>query len=175
MSEITFAHVDVAAQWGRLNDSIIALVDVIPDDKLDWSPREELWNFRGILAHTAFVRHNWLGNIVKDGESVEDSDLFAAIQTKAGVQQMLRDSWARAGRFLSEQANVDEVEKNVREEITAREGEALGGIENMLNQYLAGFRAIGSFTLPGALGELTINLFDAHNPTGRSGIRYWSR
>ena len=108
MSETTFATVDIAAQWGRLNDSIIELVDIIPDDKLDWSPREELWNFRGILAHTAFVRHNWLGNIVKDGEPFEDSELFAAIATKAGIKQALRDSWARTERFLSQQANVDE-------------------------------------------------------------------
>ena len=103
----TYATLDIAEQWGRLNDSIVALVDYIPEDKLDWSPREDLWNFRGILAHTAFVRHNWLGNDVKDGEAFEDSDLFAAISTKEGIQQALRDSWARVGRFLSNQALLD--------------------------------------------------------------------
>ena len=103
----TYATLDFAEQWGRLNDSIVALVGYIPGDKLDWSPREDLWNFRGILAHTAFVRHNWLGNDVKDGEAFEDSELFAAIASKEGIQQVLRDSWARVGRFLSNQALLD--------------------------------------------------------------------
>ena len=107
MSETQYATLDVAAQWGRLNESMVALVGYIPGDKLDWSPREDLWNFRGILAHIVFVRHAWLGNVVKDGESFEDSDLFAAISTKAGLQQVIGASWARAERFLADQANVD--------------------------------------------------------------------
>ncbi len=107
MTAHQYRRLDIVAQWGRLNDTILALVDVIPEDKLDWSPREDLWNFRGILAHIAFVRHNWLGNDIKDGESFEDSELFAAIATKAGIQQVLRDSWARTARFLSNQALLD--------------------------------------------------------------------
>jgi uncharacterized damage-inducible protein DinB len=105
--EPTYGTFDIGEQWGRMNDSIVALVDYIPEDKLDWSPREDLWNFRGIVAHIAFVRHNWLGNDVKDGESFEDSELFGAIGSKAGIQQVLHDSWARVGRFLSNQALLE--------------------------------------------------------------------
>ncbi len=111
LTEQQYAKLDIAEQWGRMNDSIVALVDYIPEDKLDWSPRDGLWNFRGTLAHLALVRHNWLGNIVNDGEAFEDSALFAALQTKAGIQQVLRDSWARVERFLSAQQNLDQVYK----------------------------------------------------------------
>ena len=103
----TYRKLDIAAQWGRLNDTILALVDVIPEDKLDWSPRDGLWNFRGILAHIAFVRHNWLRIDVKDGETTPD--VLGSLGTKEKVQEQLQLSWARLERFLSAQAALDKV------------------------------------------------------------------
>ncbi len=32
-------RLDITDHWGRLNAGLIGLVDYIPDDKLDWSPR----------------------------------------------------------------------------------------------------------------------------------------
>jgi uncharacterized damage-inducible protein DinB len=106
---MNYAKLDIAEQWGRMNDSIVALVDYIPEDKLDWSPREDLWNFRGTLAHLTFVRHNWLGNVVKDGEPFENTDVVSKLGTKAGIQDVLGASWARVERFLSAQQNLDEI------------------------------------------------------------------
>ncbi len=102
-----FGKLDIAAQWGRLNGSIIALIDVIPDDKLDWSPREDLWNFRGILAHIATTRHSWLETAVRDGESTPD--VFRSIKTKESVQEQVQLSWARVERFLLGQDKLDKV------------------------------------------------------------------
>ena len=65
MTTEAFPPVDITAQWGRLNDTLVALVDYVPDDKLEWSPREELWNFKGILLHTAMARDGWMGRVVK--------------------------------------------------------------------------------------------------------------
>ena len=53
MMSRTGASLDIVPHWGRMNDSIIPLVDYVPDDKLDWSPKPELWNLRGILVHIA--------------------------------------------------------------------------------------------------------------------------
>ncbi len=58
MSSVGFPPVDVTGQWARLNEQLVSLVDVIPDDKLNWSPKPELWNFKGILLHIAMARHN---------------------------------------------------------------------------------------------------------------------
>ncbi len=108
----TYGKLDFAEQWGRMNESIVALVDYIPEDKLDWSPREDLWNFRGILAHIATTRHSWLETAVRDGESTPD--VFRSIKTKEGVQEQVQLSWARVERFLSEQAKLDKVYEGVR-------------------------------------------------------------
>ena len=59
---------DIVPFWARPNDQLITLVDVIPDDKLNWSPKPELWNFRGILLHIAGARDYWMGRIVRDGD-----------------------------------------------------------------------------------------------------------
>ena len=104
MSNTSYPPLDITAQWGRLNDTIIALVDYVPDDKLDWSPREELWNFKGILLHTVMARDGWMGDFVKDG--AEAPNLFETTRLKADIQRELRRSWDRVSRFLSDPARL---------------------------------------------------------------------
>ena len=119
MTNDTFAPLDIGAQWGRLNETIIALVDCIPEEKLDWSPREELWNFQGILTHTVMTRDGWLGSFVGDGgPTFDDADAFrafvAGMQTKAEIQNELRRSWERVQRFLADPAKLDAVYEGSR-------------------------------------------------------------
>lgn len=104
MSNTSYPPVDITAQWGRLNDTIIELVNYVPDDKLDWSPRENLWNFKGILLHILMTRDGWLGGFVKDGE--EAPNLFENTRSKADIQRELRRSWDRLSRFLSDPARL---------------------------------------------------------------------
>ena len=106
------AKLDIAEQWGRMNDTLIGLIDYIPDDKLDWSPRQDLWNFRGILAHVATTRHSWLATVVQDGEATPD--VFGSIGNKEGVEEQVQLSWTRVERFLSDQAKLDMVYEGVR-------------------------------------------------------------
>ena len=105
MRETSFPPLDVTAQWGRLNDSIVTLVDYVPDDKLDWSPQPDLWNFRGILLHTIVVRDNWLQHVVQDGETAPD--VLATVQSKEEMQRELRRTWERIQRFLSDAEKLD--------------------------------------------------------------------
>jgi uncharacterized damage-inducible protein DinB len=100
----TYAVLDIVEQWGRLNDSIVALVDVVPDDRVDWSPRDDLWSFDEILKHIAAARHVWLGDRVKDGEATPEN---AGSSNKEGLKQQLQESWLRMDRFLSSQTMVD--------------------------------------------------------------------
>ena len=42
MTDTAFPPLDITAQWGRLNDGLITLMDYVPVDRMDWSPREGL-------------------------------------------------------------------------------------------------------------------------------------
>lgn len=97
---MTFPPLDITAQWGRLNDGMIRLVDYIPEDKLNWSPKPELWNFRGILVHVATARHIWMTRDAKDDET--SPDVLHDAKTKDDLKRHLRASWERLLRFLSD-------------------------------------------------------------------------
>lgn len=109
MTTTRHAALDFAEQWGRLNDTVIALVDYIPDDKLDWSPQEGGWDFRTILSHVSSTRENWL-----TPEGVDRETALAAVKGKEDLKRRLRESWGRVERFLSQQRYLDRVYEGVR-------------------------------------------------------------
>lgn len=100
MAPPTYPPLNITAHWAAVSDHLIELVDAIPDDKLDWSPTPEQWNFRGLFVHIAGARHHWLANAVHDRE--DTPDLIAGCQTKEGLKEQLRLSWERLERFLSD-------------------------------------------------------------------------
>ncbi|MGB2693828.1 MAG: DinB family protein [Dehalococcoidia bacterium] len=102
-----YPPIDVTAMWSKTSDSLVTLVDYIPDDKLNWSPREHLWNFKGLLIHTITVRHNWLENAVGDG--AETPNVLAEAQAKDAIREHLQRSWERVERFMSGQAKLHTV------------------------------------------------------------------
>ena len=106
------SKLDFAAQWGRMNDTIIALVDYVPDDKMDWSPREDLWDFRTILSHISSTRDNWL-----TPEGVDREAVLATVTGKDDVKERLRGSWLRVEAFLSEQRYLDRVYESTRGDV----------------------------------------------------------
>ena len=101
---MTYPQLDITAHWSRLNDGIVRLVDYIPDDKLNWSPKPELWNLSGILVHVATARHNWMIRDAKDGEA--SPDVLGDSQTKDDLKRHLQTSWERLLRFLSDPAKL---------------------------------------------------------------------
>ena len=98
-------RIEITEMYGRLNEGLIDLVEYIPDDKLEWSPRKDLWDLRHILAHVAFSRHNWTGNFLT--QKIKPEDIHAAAATKAGIAEVLRESWARVLGFASDEASLD--------------------------------------------------------------------
>ena len=67
MSNAGAPGLDIVPVWARFNADLIRLVEYVPEDQIDWSPKPELWNFRGIMLHIANARGNWLEHTVKDG------------------------------------------------------------------------------------------------------------
>lgn len=105
MTDATFPRIDISPVWARLNEGLIRLVDYIPDDQLNWSPKPELWNFRGILLHIAGARDGWLGIDVKDG--TEAPNVWQTVRTKAEVQAAYARTWARLANFLGDESKLD--------------------------------------------------------------------
>ena len=101
---MTFPPLAITRYWAPVNDQLLSLVDLIPDDRLDWSPKPELFNFRGILVHISMGRHTWLTRDVQDAES--SPDVLAEGQTKQDLKEQLQVSWMRMERFL---ANPDQL------------------------------------------------------------------
>ncbi|HYM15492.1 MAG TPA: DinB family protein [Dehalococcoidia bacterium] len=106
MTDAPAPRIDITPTWARLNDGLIRLVDYIPDDQINWSPKPELWNFRGILLHIASARDNWLSRTVQDG--VNAPDVWRTVQTKAEIQGAFRRTWDRLEAFLADRGKLDE-------------------------------------------------------------------
>ena len=104
MTTSIFQALDIVPFWARMNDTLVKLVDNIPDDKLNWSPKPELWNFKGILIHICGARHNWLGRDVQDGQP--SPDVIREGQSKEAIKRHLDLSWQRLERFLSNREQV---------------------------------------------------------------------
>jgi uncharacterized damage-inducible protein DinB len=99
MTAQTFAALDIVPFWARMNDTLVQLVDYIPDDKLNWSPRPELWNFKGTLIHICGVRQGWVSG-ARSGDSLWP-EIIRDAQTKDGIKRHLALSWDAVAGFVS--------------------------------------------------------------------------
>ncbi|MHB8684979.1 MAG: DinB family protein, partial [Dehalococcoidia bacterium] len=80
-------------------------VDYVPEHRMNWTPRENLWNFRGIMLHIAAGRERWLSDAVKDGE--DNIDVWKTVRSKDEIKDAYRTTWRRIDRFLSEPSRLD--------------------------------------------------------------------
>ena len=104
MGDFSYPRIDITPVWARFNDDLIRLVDYVPDDKINWSPKPELWNFRGILLHIAGARDGWLTHTVHDGH---DQQIYQTVRTKEEIKTAYATTWTRLVSFLSDQSKLD--------------------------------------------------------------------
>jgi uncharacterized damage-inducible protein DinB len=88
-----------------VQEHLLRIVELTPDDKLNWTPREELWNSRGILIQVCDARDRWLAERVGDGEPYPNVWLTA--RSKDDLRRELERTFARLQRFLANQAQLD--------------------------------------------------------------------
>ena len=105
MSIESSARLDIVPIWGRLNDMLIELVDIVPDDGMDWSPKPELWGFRRILVHLCDAREEWMTRAINDGEP--NTGDYASVRSKDAIQEALRRTWDRIERTFTDPAKLD--------------------------------------------------------------------
>ena len=104
------ARLDIVPIWGRVNDMLIELVDVVPEDRMDWSPKPELWGFRAIFVHLAEAREQWMTRAIADGEP--NTADWTSVREKAAIQDALRRTWARIEPTIADQAKMDATYKD---------------------------------------------------------------
>ena len=98
-------RLDISPHWDSVQEHLIQIVDITPNDKMNWSPKDGLWNFRGILIHVSDARDRWLTRDVKDGEG--HPSIWTTARSKDDLKRELERTYARLGRFLANQAQLD--------------------------------------------------------------------
>jgi uncharacterized damage-inducible protein DinB len=87
--------------YASINESILRLVDRVPADKVDWSPRSDMWGFRQLFVHISNARHYWLDLV---GE--ERAPVVTPTLTLAEIAVMIRESFDRLADFARDEASV---------------------------------------------------------------------
>jgi uncharacterized damage-inducible protein DinB len=100
-----FPPINLTEHWQSVYDSIRRIIDLVPEDKWDWTPREGLWNSRGIAIHIADCRDSWLSFTVKDGEPYPN--IWSTVRSTDDLRREHARAWARLQRFLASQEALD--------------------------------------------------------------------
>lgn len=100
-----YPPIDVTPLWALVNDDLIELLDLLPEDKLDWSPSPELWNTRGILLHVCLGRQFLTGGVADAGALT--AEVLGGGQSKDGLKEQLRASWRKLEAFATDVGALD--------------------------------------------------------------------
>ena len=94
-----YLNLDIGPYWRSLQEHLLLVVDLIPEEKLNWTPKDDLWNARGILIHVSDVRDQWLANGVQDGQPYPN--IWRTARTKDDLQRELDRTYRRLTRFIT--------------------------------------------------------------------------
>ena len=120
MNDATFPALALTPYWSSVQDDLLRIVYLFPQGKLNWTPKEELWNARGILIHIADARDNWMTRDIKDGEPYPN--IWATARTRDDLKRELVRTFARMQRFLASAARLDAVYTPDNPAYPARDG-----------------------------------------------------
>ncbi len=98
-------RLDIRPYWRSLQSDLLRIVELVPDDKLNWTPKQDLWNARGILIHVSDVRDQWLTSGMQDGEPYPN--IWQTARTKDDLQRELVRTFERLMRSLMSAAQLD--------------------------------------------------------------------
>lgn len=115
MPQDTVPALAISPYWQSVQDDVLRIVDLVPDDKIDWSPKQDLWNFRGILIHVSDARDRWMDRDVNDGEGYPN--IWTTARSKDDLKREVERTWARLGRFL---ANREQLERSYTSDFDGR-------------------------------------------------------
>jgi uncharacterized damage-inducible protein DinB len=105
MTDATSPRLDLTPHWQSVQDTILQVVDLIPEDMHNFTPKDNLWNSKGILIHIAATRDGWLTHTVGDGGP--DTNLWTTVKSTDDIKRELSRTWERLQRFLGNQSQLD--------------------------------------------------------------------
>jgi hypothetical protein len=105
-----YPRLDWTPGWRLMNDNLLELVDLLPDDRLDWVPRDGEWPAPLIFTHLILARYH--GPIMTPEDMARIGQVPISCKTKDGIKEELRKSWAMLERFLSDPAKLDATYEN---------------------------------------------------------------
>jgi uncharacterized damage-inducible protein DinB len=105
MSETTVPPLAITPYWDSVQENLLEIVDLLPEDKLNWTPHADLWNSKGILIHVSDARDIWMSRDVQDGEPYPN--IWTTARTKDDLKRELVRSYERMRRFLANQSQLD--------------------------------------------------------------------
>jgi uncharacterized damage-inducible protein DinB len=105
MANETAARLDIVPNWRRVNDMLIELVDTVPEERMPWSPKPELWSFERIFLHLCEAREQWMVRAIDDGEP--NIDIFEHVHDPTGIKEAFRRTWERIERTFTDQGKLD--------------------------------------------------------------------
>jgi uncharacterized damage-inducible protein DinB len=95
----------ITPHWQSVHDDLVRIIDLVPDGKMNWSPKNGLWNFRGILIHVSDARDIWMTRDAKDGEP--HPNIWTTARSKEDLKREMERTFTRLQRFLANQAQLD--------------------------------------------------------------------
>jgi uncharacterized damage-inducible protein DinB len=105
MSTESTARFDILPTWKLVNGTLIELVNFVPDDRMEWSPKPELWSFHHLFLHLAEAREQWMNRAIHDGET--DIDVYKNVDSKEEIKTAFVATWERIVRSFSDQGKLD--------------------------------------------------------------------
>ena len=104
---------DIGQYWRSVQSDLVRIVDLYPDGSLGWTPKDSLWNSRGIVIHVSDARDRWLTRDVQDGEPYPN--IWTTARTKEDLKRELVRTFSRLERFLANQAQLDRIYADERD------------------------------------------------------------
>lgn len=52
----SYARLNFGPYWQMTNENLIELIELVPDDKLDWAPSPTEWSIKMIATHMILAR-----------------------------------------------------------------------------------------------------------------------
>lgn len=116
MQDATFKlrPLDIAPYWRSVQDDLIRIVDLFSDSTLNWTPKEGLWNARGILIHVSDARNSWMTRHVQDGDP--HPNIWLTVRAQEDLKRELSQTFARLERFLANQEQLDRIYHDLRDD-----------------------------------------------------------
>jgi uncharacterized damage-inducible protein DinB len=100
-----YPRIDVTPYWARVTDQLVEIVGALSEAELDRRPAPRAWCVREHLIHVVASRPGPMDPQMRQLQPALDVDPRG--KTREGLQELLRESWARIATFLASPEQLD--------------------------------------------------------------------